>query len=105
MLSNLAAQQQPVKSIHKLTINDIQTFMAEQFDPKRFVVRKHFKFWSDIKRKPGKTIPELASRIQQDAATCDFQSIKDPLDCELNSSVQSTTKQFLRYSSSSRTMN
>ena len=40
MLSNLAAQQQPVKSIHELTMNDIQTFMAEQFDPKRFVVRE-----------------------------------------------------------------
>ena len=79
MLSNLAAQQQPVKSIHELTMNDIQTFMAEQFDPKRFVVRERFKFWSDMKRKPGETIPELASRIQ-DAATCDFQSIKDPLD-------------------------
>ena len=80
MLSNLAAQQQPVKSIHELTMNDIQTFMAEQFDPKRFVVRERFKFWSDMKRKPGETIPELASRIRQDAATCDFQSIRDPLD-------------------------
>ena len=80
MLSNLAAQQQPVKSIHELTMNDIQTFMAEQFDPKRFVVRERFKFWSDMNRKPGETIPELASRIRQDAATCDFQSIKDPLD-------------------------
>ena len=81
MLNNLAAQQQPVKSIHELTMNDIQTFMAEQFDPKRFVVRERFKFWSDMKRKPGETIPELASRIRQDAAsTCDFQSIKDPLD-------------------------
>ena len=80
MLSNLAAQQQPVKSIHELTMNDIQTFMEEQFDPKRFVVRERFKFWSDMKRKPGETIPELASRIRQDAATCDFQSIKDPLD-------------------------
>ena len=80
MLSNLAAQQQPVKSIHELTMNDIQTFMAEQFDPKRFVLRERFKFWSDMKRKPGETIPELASRIRQDAATCDFQSIKDPLD-------------------------
>ena len=80
MLSNLAAQQQPVKSIHELTMNDIQTFMAEQFDPKRFVVRERFKFWSDMKRKPGETIPELASRIRQNAATCDFQSIQDPLD-------------------------
>ena len=64
MLSNLATQQQPVKSIHELTMNDIQTFMAEQFDPKRFVVRERFKFWSDMKRKPGETIPELASRIR-----------------------------------------
>ena len=79
MLSNLAAQQQPVKSTHELTMNDIQTFMAEQFDPKRFVVRERFKFWSDMKCKPGETI-QLASRIRQDAATCDFQSIKDPLD-------------------------
>ena len=80
MLSNLAAQQQPVKSIHELTMTDIQMIMAEQFDPKRFVIRERFKFWSDMKRKPGETIPELASRIRQDAATCDFQSIKDPLD-------------------------
>ena len=62
MLGNLAAQQQPVKSIHELTMNDIQTFMAEQFDPKQFVVRECFKFWSDMKRKPGETIPELASK-------------------------------------------
>ena len=80
MLSNLAAQQQPVKSIHELTINDIQTFMAEHFDPKRFVERVRFKFWSDMEQKPGKNIPELASRIQQDAATSDFKSVKDPLD-------------------------
>ena len=77
--SNSASQQQPVKSIHELTMNDIQTFMAEQFDPKRFVVRERFKFWFDMKRKLGETILELASRIRQDAATCDFQSIKDPL--------------------------
>ena len=84
MLSNLAAQQQPVKSIHELTINDIQTFMAEQFDPKRFVVRERFKFWSDMKRKPGETIPELASRIRQDAATCDRQrsSLEDTLQAQ-----------------------
>ena len=46
MLSNLAAQQQPVKSIHELTMNDIQTFMAEQFDPKRFAnLAKLFLNW------------------------------------------------------------
>ena len=65
MLSNLAAQQQPVKSIHELTMNDIQTFMAEQFDLKRFVVRERFKFWSDMKRKPGETIPELQAEYDK----------------------------------------
>ena len=104
MLSNLAAQQQPVKSIHELTMNDIQTFMAEQFDPKRFVVRERFKFWSDMKRKPGETIPELASRIRQDAATCDFQSIKDPLDEVLRTKfICSVDNEAVL--SSSRTMN
>ena len=33
-----------------------------------------------MKRKPGKTILELSARIRQAAATCDFQSIDDPLD-------------------------
>ena len=56
MLSNLAAQQQPVKSTHELTMNDIQTLKAEPFDSKRFVDRERFKFWSDVKRKPGKNI-------------------------------------------------
>jgi transposase InsO family protein len=54
--------------------------MKEQFDHKRFIVRERFKFWSDMKRKPGETIQELATRIRQDAATCDFPSIKDPQD-------------------------
>ena len=31
-------------------------------------------------RKPGKTIQELVARIRQDAVTCDFASIQDPLD-------------------------
>ncbi|KAL5487223.1 hypothetical protein EMCRGX_G019800 [Ephydatia muelleri] len=33
-----------------------------------------------MKRRPGKSILELATRIRQDAVTCDFVSIKDPLD-------------------------
>ena len=33
-----------------------------------------------MRRKPGETIQELAARIRQDAVTCDFPSIKDPLD-------------------------
>ena len=61
-------------------MDDNQKFMGEQFDPKRFVVRERYKFWSDLKRKPEETLQELVRRIWQDAMTCNFQSIKDPLD-------------------------
>nr|KAG5689099.1 hypothetical protein BaRGS_006158 [Batillaria attramentaria] len=33
-----------------------------------------------MERKPGETLQELAARIRQDAATCDFPSIQDPQD-------------------------
>ena len=80
LLSNLAAQQSPPKDINALSLDEIVNFMKDQFDPKRFVVRERFRFWSDMQRKPGETIQELAARIRQDAATCDFPSIKDPQD-------------------------
>ena len=79
-LANLATQQTPPKDINKLTMSEIVNFMKEQFDPKLFIVRERLKFWSDMQRKPGKTLQELAARIRQDAATCDFPSIKDPQD-------------------------
>ena len=79
-LSTTAAQLTPPKDINNLTMDEIVNFMKEQFDPKRFIVRERFKFWSDMIRKPGETLQELAARIRQDAATCDFPSIKDPQD-------------------------
>ena len=79
-LSTTAAQLTPPKDINNLSIEEIIEFMKEQFDPKRFVVRERFKFWSDMQRKPGETLQELAARIRQDAATCDFSSITDPQD-------------------------
>ena len=79
-LANLATQQTPPKDINKLTMSEIVNFMKEQFDPKLFIVRERFKFWSDMQRKPGETLQELAARIRQDAATCDFPSIEDPQD-------------------------
>ena len=78
-LSNLAAQKDK-KDINDLKLEEIVTFMKEQYDPKIFIVRERFKFWSDMQRKPGETIQELAARIRQDAATCDFTSINDPQD-------------------------
>lgn len=79
-LSNLAAQMSDPKAINDLSMDEIKTFMEEQFNPKLFIVRERFKFWSDMQRKPGETLQELAARIRQDAATCDFSSITDPQD-------------------------
>nr|KAG5714116.1 hypothetical protein BaRGS_020444 [Batillaria attramentaria] len=79
-LANLAAQQNPKTDINSLTMDQIVKFMKEQFDPKLFIVRERFKFWSNMERKPGETLQELAARIRQDAATCDFPSIQDPQD-------------------------
>ena len=33
-----------------------------------------------MERKPGESVQELAARIRHDAGTCDFSSIRDPLD-------------------------
>ena len=80
LLSNLAAQQSHPVEVNQLSLDKIEEFMKEQFSPKRFIVRERFKFWSDIKRRPGESVQELASRIRQAAITCDFPSIKNPLD-------------------------
>lgn len=80
LLVNLASQMATPKDINTLSMDEIETFMKQQYDPKRFVVRERYKFWSDMKRKPGETIQELAARIRKDAATCDFKKITDPLD-------------------------
>ena len=85
LLSNLTSQETPPKSINELTMTEIETYMKHQFDPKRFVVRERFKFWSEMQRKPGESVLELAARIRQAAATCNFTAIKDPLDEVLRS--------------------
>ena len=80
LLGNLASQQTPPKDVNELTLNEIQGFMKSQFDPMRYVVRERFKFWSEMQRKPGETVLELAARIRHDAVRCDFPSIRDPQD-------------------------
>ena len=80
LLANLASQQTPPKGINELIIEEILTFMKDQFDPRRFVERERFKFWSSMERKPGESTQELAARIRADAVTCDFASIKNPPD-------------------------
>ena len=79
MLSKLAAQETPPRDKNDLTMDQILTYMKTQFYPKRYVVRERFRFWSDMKRRLEESIQELASRICQPAATCNFVSIEDPL--------------------------
>ena len=80
LLSSYASQLTPSTDINKLSLDQIVDYMKIQFDPTRYIVRERYKFWSDLRRKPGETIPELAARIRQDAVTCDFTTIKDPQD-------------------------
>jgi len=80
LLSNLAAQETPPREINDLSMEQIVAYMKVQFDPTRFVIRERFKFWTSMQRRPGESIQELAARIRQAAATCDFASIADPLD-------------------------
>ena len=78
-ISTLASQESTPKEISELTMTDIGKYMENQYDPKRFVIRERFKFWSSMQRKPRETIPELTARIRQDAITCDFAAITHPL--------------------------
>lgn len=80
LLSNYASQLTPAIEVNLLTIDQISEYMKEQFDPTRYIVRERYKFWSDLQRKPGESVQELAARIRQDAVTCNFTSIKDPQD-------------------------
>ena len=68
------------KDINEAEMDMLRHFMAEQFDPKLFVIRERYKFWSNLKRKPGESITELAARIRQDALTCEFSDINNPQD-------------------------
>ena len=77
LLSTLASQQTPPKGTNELTMKDITTSIETKYNPRRFVFRERYKFCSVSTRKPGETIPELSTRIRQEASTCDFPSIKD----------------------------
>ena len=64
LLENLAKQQNQPKQINDLGMDEIVNFTKTQYDPKRFVVQERFKFWSDMRRKPGETLQELAAHIR-----------------------------------------
>ena len=83
LLDTLAGQQTPPIRVNDLSMTQIRGFMEEQFDPKQFVVQERYKFWSLTKRQPGESPNDLAARLRQAAATCDFPSVKDWLDDSL----------------------
>lgn len=80
LFDTLASRKKPTKYINAFTMEYISKSMHSLYDPKRFSVRERFKFWSSLQRKPGESIHELATRIRQEAATCDFVSMKDSQD-------------------------
>ncbi len=80
LLTNIASQQDPPRDVNSLSMEEIQQQMMDHYNPKRFVVRERYRFWTHTERRPGENAHELAARIRQEAATCDFSSIKDPLD-------------------------
>ena len=80
-------------------MDQIVAYMKMQFDPTLIVIRESFKFWTTMQRRPGESIQELAARIRQAAATCDFASIADPLDEALRTRFicSVNNKRFLRH--------
>ena len=50
LLSTLAAQETPPRTVNNLTMNEIQQYMMNEFHPKRFVVRERFRYWNDMKK-------------------------------------------------------
>ena len=78
-------------------MDQIVAYMKMQFDPTLIVIRESFKFWTTMQRRPGESIQELAARIRQAAATCDFASIADALDETFRTRFISSMKPFLRH--------
>ena len=80
LITNYASQQDVPTTANAMKFSDITGFMSSHYDPTQFTVRERYKFWSTIKRKPGETPTELAARVRHMATTCDFPTIKNPLD-------------------------
>ncbi|KII72658.1 hypothetical protein RF11_15166 [Thelohanellus kitauei] len=80
LLKTAASQMNVPKDVNDLSWDEILEMMGTNFNSKTFVVGERHRFYTEIKRKSGETIQELASRVREKATTCDFPGIKDPLD-------------------------
>ena len=77
-LEALAIQKK--KDITSSDWSTIKAYMSEVYDPKKYVVKERYLFWSSMGRKTGESVQQLADRARRLAATCDFASVTDPLD-------------------------
>ena len=90
LLDNLAGQQDPPIPVKDLSMDQIQGFMQEHFDPARFVIQERYNYWSSPARRPGESPNELAARLRKAAATCDFckemldDSLRTDFVCKIN---------------------
>ncbi|XP_067949821.1 AT-rich binding protein-like [Watersipora subatra] len=55
-LTDWSDQQTPKKEVNKLTIEDIENYMMIQYNPRTFIVRERYRYWSNMKRNPEETI-------------------------------------------------
>ena len=68
-LEILASLLRPPQEIHNLQFQKILQLIESQYDPKLFVVRERYKFYTAFKRLPGESVQELASKIRKGAVT------------------------------------
>ena len=78
--NNYASKQDTPTTADNMKFSDIAEFMSQHCDPTKFTVRERYKFWSSLKRKPGETPTEVATRVRQMATKRDFPAIRNPLD-------------------------
>ena len=75
-----ATQMATPKTADDLKFDEITKYMEKQYNPKRYVIRERNNFWTEIKRRPGETPRELATRIRKAADKCSFHTITQPLE-------------------------
>ena len=80
LINNYASQQDKHTAPDNMKFSGIAEFMSQHYDPTNFTVKETYKFWSSIKRNPSETPTELAARVRQMATTCNFSTLKIPLD-------------------------
>ena len=75
--SHFSAQSASSQTVIDLTTDDEP---PEKKKTPSSILADRFKFWSDLRRKPGESVQELATRILQDANKCGYETIRNPFD-------------------------